>query len=288
MLGSLADRLGLGCSRGVQAAAFAPPSQFASARTCVEASADDTTPAGAVEDQFSASTRRGASPFGRGQRSTRPDRRRERPDRGIQGDGRRDDRTRMSNCRSLTHAIVFAVSLAAVAASTLALNAAAATPANFSDGFETGNLSQWTKSTGVVDQQQVAYTGAWAARATATGAPAYAYKSFGSALSDIGYVGRFRVVSQGSATASLVRFRTSNVDPVLSILRRPDSKLEYYNEVTGATTVGPAVSAGAWHELRVHAVVNGASSLVEVWLDGNAAAAFTKADSLGTAPVARL
>jgi len=45
----------------------------------------------------------------------------------------------------------------------------------FSDGFESGNLSQWTASSGMTVQQPVVYAGSWAARATSTGSPAYAY-----------------------------------------------------------------------------------------------------------------
>ena len=52
----------------------------------------------------------------------------------------------------------------------------------FSDGFESGNLSQWTASSGMTVQQQVTYAGSWAARATSTGSPAYAYKNLTTPL----------------------------------------------------------------------------------------------------------
>src|SRR6476659_4728088 len=165
-------------------------------------------------------------------------------------------------------------------------SASAATPA-FSDGFESGNLSQWTAAKGIVAQKQLAYSGSWAARATATGAPVYAYKSLDTPLSELNYDGRFDVISQ-STHASLVRFRTSSAGAILTILRRSDGKLAYYNEVTGVTTVGPAVSASAWHELEVHVLINGASSLVEVWLDGTKISALSKTDSLGTSAVGRV
>jgi chitodextrinase len=159
----------------------------------------------------------------------------------------------------------------------------------FSDGFESGNLSQWTGSSGMSVQQQVTYAGSWAARATASGTAAYAYKSLGTPLSELYYDGRFNAISQDPTTsASLVRFRTSTAGAILTILRRSDNKLAYYNEVTGVTTVGPVVSAGAWHELEVHVLINGASSLIEVWLDGTRITALSKTDSLGTTPVGRV
>ncbi|HMJ00417.1 MAG TPA: metallophosphoesterase [Gaiellaceae bacterium] len=172
----------------------------------------------------------------------------------------------------------------------LVAGTAGATGLVFSDGFESGNLSQWSGSSSVTVQQQVTYAGSWAARATSNGTtPAYAYKSLGTPLSELYYDGRFNVISQGSTTnASLVRFRTSAVGSILSMLRRSDNKLAYFNEVTGVTTVGPTVSAGAWHELEVHVLINGASSLVEVWLDGTRISALSKTDSLGTTPVGRI
>jgi len=157
----------------------------------------------------------------------------------------------------------------------------------FSDGFESGNLSQWTAARGIAAQQQVSYAGSWSARATATGAPAYAYESLSPTQPELYYDGRFDVVSQ-STNASLVRFRTSSVGAILTILRRSDGRLAYYNEVTGVTTVGPTVSTGSWHELEVHVLVNGGSSLVEVWLDGNKLTTLSKTDSLGTTPVGRV
>jgi chitodextrinase len=161
----------------------------------------------------------------------------------------------------------------------------------FSDGFESGNLSQWNSSSTMTVQQSLTYAGSWAARATTNGATAaYAYKNLSSTLSELYYDGRFQVVSEASGTtASLVRFRTAAVGSILSILRRgSDNKLAYFNEVTGVTTVGPVVSTGVWHELEVHVLINGASSLIEVWLDGTKISALSKTDSLGTTPVGRI
>jgi chitodextrinase len=183
--------------------------------------------------------------------------------------------------------LVAAAAVSAIPGSAGATTSAVTTPV-FSDGFESGNLSQWTRSSGVSVQQQVTYAGSWAARATTNGAPAYAYQSLGTPLSELYYDGRFNVIGQNGASASLVRFRTSSAGSILTILRRSDNKLAYYNEVTGVTTVGPTVSAGAWHELEVHVLINGASSLIEVWLDGTQISALTKTDSLGSTPVGRV
>ena len=158
----------------------------------------------------------------------------------------------------------------------------------FSDGFESGTLLGWTGSSGMTAQQQLVFEGAWAARATSTGTSAYAYKNLSPTVSNLFYEGRFYVVSQGNSNSSLVRFRTAAVGPILSMFRRSDSKLTFFNEVTGVSTAGPTVSAGTWHELEVHVLINGSSSQVEVWLDGTLAGALSGPTSLGTTPVGRL
>jgi chitodextrinase len=159
----------------------------------------------------------------------------------------------------------------------------------FSDGFESGNLSQWTASSGMAVQQQEVYAGSWAARATSSGSAAYAYKSLAVPTAELYYDGRVRALSQGaSANASLVRFRTASGGAIMSIFRRSDNKLATLNELTAVNTVGPVMSAGGWHELEVHLLINGASSLVEVWLDGTRISALSKTDSLGTTPVGRV
>jgi Fibronectin type III domain/Calcineurin-like phosphoesterase len=158
-------------------------------------------------------------------------------------------------------------------------------PPIFSDDFETGNLSKWTSVSGMTVQQQVTYTGSWAARATSTGANAYAYKSF-SSTSELYYDGRFDAISQGSANVSIVRFRTATGGSIVSLFRLGNGKLSYSNGITGVSTSGPPVSTGSWHELEVHVVINGSSSLVEVWLDGTQV--ISMADNLGTTPIGRL
>jgi len=157
----------------------------------------------------------------------------------------------------------------------------------FTDGFESGNLSQWTGSSGTTVQQQMTYAGSWAARATTVGTPAYAYKNLSTPLSELYYEGSFQAISQGTANVSIVRFRTAANVPLFGIFRLSNGKLSYFNGVTGRATSGPRVSTGSWHKLKVHILVNGTSSLVEVWLDGTKV--ITKnAESLGTIGVGRV
>ena len=158
----------------------------------------------------------------------------------------------------------------------------------FTDGFESGDMSRWTVSSGVAVQQQVVSDGAWAAQATSTGNGAYAFKALSLTQSDLFYVGRFNVLSQGDNIISLVRFRTDLPGAIFTIFRRTDGRLYYWNEVTGATAFGPQIPIGSWHELEIHAVVNGASGQIGVSLDGTPIAGMTKTDNLGTTPVGRV
>jgi chitodextrinase len=178
--------------------------------------------------------------------------------------------------------------LAAAAAISLIPGATAAgDPPVFSDTFESGNLSHWSVAYGMVDQQQVTDDGSWAARATSSGTPAYAYKNLGTTLSELYYDGDFQAISQGSANVSIVRFRTATNDLIFSIFRNGNGKLSYYNSLTGSSYTGPRVSIGSWHGLEVHALINGSSSLVEVWLDGTKVIS-QPGQSLGTTGVGRV
>src|SRR5262249_53382133 len=96
---------------------------------------------------------------------------------------------------------------------------AQASPAALSDGFQSGNLSQWTTVKGMVAQQQEVYAGAWAARATSTGTPTYATRSLATPLTELFYDHRFKVLSQGTVNTSLVRLRTSTGGVILSMMR---------------------------------------------------------------------
>jgi len=171
----------------------------------------------------------------------------------------------------------------------LLASTAGASGVAFSDDFESGSLSQWTVRNGATIQQQEVYAGMWAARATSTGGQAYAYKTLSTAQPNLFYDHQFKVLSQGGGNVSVVRFLTSSGGAIFTIMRGPTGRLIYYNQVTGvSTTSTTAVPTGAWHELEVHAFINGSGSSVEVWLDGAKINDLSKTDSLGTTPIGRV
>ena len=48
------------------------------------------------------------------------------------------------------------------------------------------------------------------------------------------------------------------------------------------------LAPGSWHEVELHTVINGASSVVEVWLDGVRVDALSSTTNLGTTAVGKL
>jgi hypothetical protein len=157
----------------------------------------------------------------------------------------------------------------------------------FSDDFESGNLSRWSGASGVVVQSSVVSSGTHAARATARGSPAFAFKTFATSNSQLYYRLRFNVQSQGATSAYLLRMRAAPNSPIMGLYIGSTGILCYRNEhalTNSCSVVSP--SKGAWHTALVHVVVNGAAGTVQVWLDGTEV--IGKTDDLGTAGVGRI
>ena len=161
----------------------------------------------------------------------------------------------------------------------------------FSDGFELGDLSQWTGGSGLVVQQQEVYAGVYAARGTSTGAPSYAYKRLTSNQSHLYYKVRLKSISQGSRWVYPMRILTANGGQILSLFLTGGSsaKIGYQNYVTNSTvTSASTVSRGIWHEIEVHVRIAGAASVEEVWLDGVLLSDLSRRDPLGTTAAGRV
>ena len=166
--------------------------------------------------------------------------------------------------------------------------ASATTGRPFEDDFESGNLSHWTTVSGLSPQQTLVDTGTWAAEASSTGtAGASAQVTLDATVSEIYYKARFNLLSQGNNSVSLLRVRTSSNTAIGSAYVSTAGKLSYRNDTSGTFTTGTlTVTPNMWHEVLLHVLVNGASSQVEVSLDGQLSVSQT--DSLGTAQLGRL
>jgi len=159
----------------------------------------------------------------------------------------------------------------------------------FKDGFESSDLSQWTNS-GLTVQQSSVLEGAYAARGFGNGTTAaYAYKQLSAPQSDLYYSTWFKLSSQGATSAYVQRFRTSTNGPILGVFVSSAGRLGYRNEVSLSTVTSTAnVALGVWYQVQTHVHINGANSLVEVWLNGTQISALTKTEALGIAAIGRV
>ncbi|MFL5838888.1 MAG: fibronectin type III domain-containing protein, partial [Thermoleophilaceae bacterium] len=160
----------------------------------------------------------------------------------------------------------------------------------FSDGFETGDMSQWTTSAGITPQSATGFSGSYAARATASLAAASASKTLPSAPAELFYRVRFKIISQGATSPiNLLRFRTAGGLAIYTVSVGSSGALQARNDVTGVTTSSTAsVAPGVWHELQAHLFVQGATGQSDLWLDGIALPTFSRADNFGSSGIGRL
>src|SRR5215212_4837407 len=163
----------------------------------------------------------------------------------------------------------------------------------FNDDFESGTMGQWTSVSGpIVPQQADVARGAWAARATSTGAAAYASKTLNVAQTDLYYRIKFKLGTSPTDVLYLGKFRTSTNASILGVYVSNTGKLSLRNDAGVTTRISSqSVSSGTWHEVQVHVRVdaaNPATGQVEVWYDGAPVADLSRAENLGANPVGRL
>jgi carboxypeptidase family protein/calcineurin-like phosphoesterase family protein/Big-like domain-containing protein len=159
----------------------------------------------------------------------------------------------------------------------------------FADGFESGSMSAWTTNQGLVVQSTAVHSGSHAAEANSAGAATYARDTFGSTYSGLYLRTYFLVKAPPSSTVNLVGYRTSTGTSLARLYVDSQGRLALRNDVASTSTTGPALSAGSWHSLEFHLIVNGAASTIEVWLDGNPVSALTtQTASLGAALIGQV
>jgi chitodextrinase len=159
----------------------------------------------------------------------------------------------------------------------------------FSDGFETGDLSQWTTNSGMTAETAHAHTGAYGAEESSTGATTYAYKTLPGSYTELWATAWVYVVSR-STSANLIGFRGSNGGSIINLYLSQTGKLALRNNVSGVTTTSTAsMPSGSWHQVVLHALVNGSSGSVDVSLDGTAVSGLSlTGQDLGTNPITSL
>jgi len=159
----------------------------------------------------------------------------------------------------------------------------------FYDGFETGDLSQWSTVSGLTVQSALAHTGSQAARETSSGAATYAYKNLSGSYSEL-WGQAWVYVASRSTSANLIGFRGSNGGSIINLYLSQTGKLALRNNVGGVTTTSTtAMPTSGWHKLVLHVIVNGAASSADVSLDGATVPDLALAgQNFGTNPITSL
>ena len=123
----------------------------------------------------------------------------------------------------------------------------------FGDGFNVSpNLVRWNGQRGMVIQSKEFFgdTGA-AVRATTTGSPRVLQERFAKAYPALYYRVRFKIVSLGSNSVNLLRFRTAYNDAIVGLYVSSAGRLGVRSDITGdSTTSATLVTKGEWHEAR--------------------------------------
>jgi acid phosphatase type 7 len=179
-------------------------------------------------------------------------------------------------------------SRAAITASTSACLA----PPLFGDDFESGDLSHWTTNLGLSADNSQVHSGTWAARAASSGggsSTGYAVAQLSSGQASLYYKLWFKILGQGANVVDLLKLRTSTGTALLTLFASPTGVLGYQNNITTVSTYSKTtVTAGAWHSVEVHVVINDTTSQTETWLDGQSVPDLSKTESLGTTPIGRI
>ena len=175
------------------------------------------------------------------------------------------------------------------ASSTWTVDTTPPTPPVFGDGFETGTLSAWTSNAGLTVQGALTHSGSFAARATTTNGNTYAKKTFPSSYNDA-YSRVFVNLQSTSSQVNLLRHRTASDSSLAYVFVSSAGVLSVRNDVAGITTASSTIvqPGSGWHSIELHTLINGTSSVIEVWLDGVRVDALSSTTSLGSTNVGRI
>ncbi len=163
-------------------------------------------------------------------------------------------------------------------------------PLLFSDGFESGNFQNWTFNSGLIAQQQIVSEGIWAARGTMSGSEAWAYKTLTLSTEEVTASLKVQLLSiSGASAVNFLKLRTPTGIALAEVYLTPSGRLGLRNNVTGiATTSTITITPGAWRTIALRVVVAGASSRLELSLDGAPVSGLQLTVNLGTTPIGRV
>ena len=145
----------------------------------------------------------------------------------------------------------------------------------------------WTSSGGLVVQSDLVHSGAKAARGNTTDGRTFAKKTLPTSY-NAGYARIYFNLVSNSSQVNLLRYRTSTDTSLAYLFINTAGKLGLQNDVAVATLISTTTVGSGWHALEFHAVINGASSTTEVWLDGVKVNSLSITTNLGNSLIGRL
>lgn len=151
----------------------------------------------------------------------------------------------------------------------------------FSDGFESGDYSNWTlfkvggDGSGVV-QSQVVSSGSFAAQLSETsntGSFAYARKTLATPEMELNASGDFQVITEGSSGGNVpfIRLYDANGNRIANVYRlnRNDNRIGVQHGGVYYITSG-MLPLNTWGNIRLHVIENASGiGTVEIYLNGN-------------------
>jgi hypothetical protein len=166
----------------------------------------------------------------------------------------------------------------------------------FSDGFESGNFSQWSSVTisgngSAAAQSALVRTGNYAARLSSSAnadASAFARKALQSEQPDVRADGAFNVQSEGAPGGNVpfLRFFDASGNRLVSLYRQNANGGLWVKHSGAYYTTNHTIALGAWYDLGLRAKVGSSGTgTVEIWLNGQKVYA-TSTATLGAASIA--
>jgi fibronectin type 3 domain-containing protein len=169
--------------------------------------------------------------------------------------------------------------------STVGVTTPASQPPVFADGFENGDLSNWTSKSGLVVQAGDVRSGGFAADASTSAGATWAKLTLPADYSD-GYARVAFLVKSQSAQLTLLRLRNTPTGTGGYLYLTATGRLAFRSDALTAGTVSSVAPGPGWHALELHLVIAGAVSSVQTWLDGSPVPDLTfQSIDLGTSPM---
>ncbi|HET7899747.1 MAG TPA: metallophosphoesterase [Candidatus Nanopelagicales bacterium] len=156
-------------------------------------------------------------------------------------------------------------------ASTATATTGTAAPPLFSDGFETGSTTAWTSSQGLTVQSTTVNHGGFAAEAASATGSTNAKKTLPGSYTDSYARVAFDALATNGNQVTLLRLRDTASGSVAAVFLSSQGRIGVVGGPSGplsVTRTSLTVPSAGWHSVELHVVSAGASSTVEVWLDG--------------------